>query len=423
MSITKTKAGTYQVSVFYPKAVRELMGVAGQTRFRETISTKQAAVAKEREINKKIKEAQKNGNARSLELKGKILFKTFYKDVFMPLYLTGSTGRAPVVPTKATVEYQRGLFKNHLLPMFGSYSMTYLNSNKEFVVDRLKEKSEHFANIKTVKAYVRQMFEVAEILDYIEYDRVGKSLRLVGQPHKDKLKKERVKKGEFLTVLTAEQLLDWLQATKEDYERGKLSLADYTLFLLTLHLGDRKSESYALQWKHIDLEAGKLYLVQSLDGNRDAKDTKGHKQSIMTLPQDILYLLADWKAEQAKQLEAIGVEQDGEQWLFTYVTREGVRNQPLYSDYLNARIKSVNRRPPELVYLHPHKMRHTFSTLARQGGASMEDISSALTHSNVSTTRTYVNTPDIITTVTHQRFLDRLNSARLEKQKDVQNSN
>lgn len=35
MSITKTKAGTYQVSVFYPKAVRELMGVAGQTRFRE----------------------------------------------------------------------------------------------------------------------------------------------------------------------------------------------------------------------------------------------------------------------------------------------------------------------------------------------------------------------------------------------------
>ena len=420
MSITKTKAGTYQVSVFYPKAVRELMGVAGQTRFRETISTKQAAVAKEREINKKIKEAQKNGNARSLELKGKILFKTFYKDVFMPLYLTGSTGRAPVVPTKATVEYQRGLFKNHLLPMFGSYSMTYLNSNKEFVVDRLKEKSEHFANIKTVKAYVRQMFEVAEILDYIEYDRVGKSLRLVGQPHKDKLKKERVKKGEFLT---AEQLLDWLQATKEDYERGKLSLADYTLFLLTLHLGDRKSESYALQWQHIDLEAGKLYLVQSLDGNRDAKDTKGHKQSIMTLPQDILYLLSDWKAEQAKQLEAIGVEQDGEQWLFTYVTREGVRNQPLYSDYLNARIQSVNRRHPELVYLHPHKMRHTFSTLARQGGASMEDISSALTHSNVSTTRTYVNTPDIITTVTHQRFLDRLNSARLEKQKDVQNSN
>lgn len=419
MSITKTKAGTYQVSVFYPKAVRELMGVAGQTRFRETISTKQAAVAKEREINKKIKEAQKNGNARPLELKGKILFKTFYKDVFMPLYLTGSTGRAPVVPTKATVEYQRGLFKNHLLPMFGSYSMTYLNSNKEFVVDQLKEKSEHFANIKTVKAYVRQMFEVAEILDYIEYDRVGKSLRLVGQPHKDKLKKERMKKGEFLT---AEQLLDWLQATKEDYERGKLSLADYALFLLTLHLGDRKSESYALQWQHIDLEAGKLYLVQSLDGDRDAKDTKGHKQSIMTLPQDILYLLADWKAEQAKQLEAIGIEQDGEQWLFTYVTREGVRNRPLYPDYLNARIQSVNRRHPELVYLHPHKMRHTFSTLARQGGASMEDISSALTHSSVSTTRTYVNTPDIITTVTHQRFLERLDSARLEKQKDVQNS-
>lgn len=419
MSITKTVVGSYHVNVVYSKKVRELMGFAGKTRFRETFPNKAAAIAKEREIKNRIKEAQKCDSVRALELKGKIPFKSFYEQNFMPLYLKGGTGHAQVVPTKATVAYQRSLFKNHLLPMFGDYSMSHLNSNKEFVVKELSAMAQWFANLKTVKSYIRQMFEVAEILDYIEYDCIGKSLRLIGSPRKDKLKSERRKKGEYLT---AEQLLDWLHAAKADYEAGNLCLADYTLFLLTLHLGDRKSESYALQWRHVDLEAGTLKLVQSLDGDSDAKDTKGHKQSIMTLPEEVQLLLIEWKAVQAEQLAQMDIKQTDDQWLFTYVTRAGERNQPLYPDYLNARLASINRRHPELVYLHPHKMRHTFSTLARQGGATMAEISEALTHSNISKMRTYVNTPDIITTATHQRFLERLNSAKPENRKDASNS-
>lgn len=69
----------------------------------------------------------------------------------------------------------------------------------------------------------------------------------------------------------------------------------------------------------------------------------------------------------------------------------------------------------ELAWIHPHKLRHTFSTLARQGGATMEQISESLTHSDVKTTRIYVNTPDIINPEVHRMFVNRLEKERLKK--------
>ena len=41
-------------------------------------------------------------------------------------------------------------------------------------------------------------------------------------------------------------------------------------------------------------------------------------------------------------------------------------------------------------------MRHTGATLARQSGISLEQISEALTHSDTTITKTYVNTPNVI---------------------------
>lgn len=44
----------------------------------------------------------------------------------------------------------------------------------------------------------------------------------------------------------------------------------------------------------------------------------------------------------------------------------------------------------------PHKFRHTGATLAKQAGMSLEAISEALTHSDTITTKTYVNTSNVV---------------------------
>ena len=59
-------------------------------------------------------------------------------------------------------------------------------------------------------------------------------------------------------------------------------------------------------------------------------------------------------------------------------------------------MKSIERRHKHLAHATPHKLRHTGATLARQSGTSLEQISEALTHSDTTITKVYVNTPNVI---------------------------
>ena len=57
-------------------------------------------------------------------------------------------------------------------------------------------------------------------------------------------------------------------------------------------------------------------------------------------------------------------------------------------------MNSIRRRHPELPPASPHKLRHTWATLARQAGTSLNAISEVLTHSDIQITKTYVNTTE-----------------------------
>ncbi|MEN2297146.1 tyrosine-type recombinase/integrase, partial [Enterococcus faecalis] len=109
-----------------------------------------------------------------------------------------------------------------------------------------------------------------------------------------------------------------IQAIQQDFNDQLLTFQDYVLFTLTLNLGDRKSESYALQWKHIDLQKGTILLVQSRDKQGNLTPTKGRKNTKFHLPAPLIELLTKWKNEQAQELLEIGIKQNSEQFLFSY---------------------------------------------------------------------------------------------------------
>ncbi|EKB7628423.1 tyrosine-type recombinase/integrase [Enterococcus faecalis] len=408
MSIKKMNSGNYKVEVFYPKEVREILGVTVQ-RFRKTYPSKKEAEQAEKTILRKIEKVLIEKNERTFELKATISFKDFYEQIWLDMYINGSSGRNRTIPADQTILNTKDLFRLHILPMFGNYSLLELNTNKDLVLHKLNVKAQKYANIKTIKSYVNQLFDIAELLDYIEYNRIAKIIRYVGDPLKQRRKRERVLKGE---ALTAEQLLDWIQAIQQDFNDQLLTFQDYVLFTLTLNLGDRKSESYALQWKHIDLKKGTILLVQSKDKQGNLTPTKGRKNTKFHLPTSLIELLAKWKNEQAQELLKIGINQHAEQFLFTFTDRKGNINVPVHMDYLNYRINSVERRHNHLVHATPHKLRHTFSTLAYEGGATMEQISRALTHSDTKTTEIYVNTPNIVDLSTYEKFEQRLKEAK-----------
>lgn len=169
------------------------------------------------------------------------------------------------------------------------------------------------------------------------------------------------------------------------------------MFYTTFFLGDRKSESYALQWKHINTSKQEIQLVQALDKYKNPKSTKGNKKTTFRIPIELIELLKEWKKHQKAELSKFGIIQSDEQYVFTYIDMKGNVNSPLHSDYLNNKMKSVKRRHPELKHATPHKLRHTGATLAKQAGTSIEAISEALTHSDTITTKTYVNASNVIT--------------------------
>ncbi|MFC4710276.1 tyrosine-type recombinase/integrase [Enterococcus eurekensis] len=411
MAITKLKNNHYKLEVFYPKGVRQILGVTTE-RYRKTFRTKKEAEQAEKDLSQKIQRVLNEKSARSFELSGHIKFKEFYETVWLDMYIAGSTGRSRQIPTATTVSNTKDVFRLHILPMFGEYSIKFLNDNKDFVLRALMKKSQTYANIKIIKSYVNQIFDIAELLEYIEYNRIEKVIRYVGDPKKQQLKAERQLNGE---ALTAEELIAWLDAVNEDYSKGLLIMQDYVLLMLTLNLGDRKSESYALQWKHIDFENGYVSLIQSKDKFGNLKSTKGRKATKFKIPTFLIKLLKEWKQKQKEELLQLGIKQIKEQFLFTYANRSGEVNIPVHVDYLNYRLKSIHRRHEELTQINPHKLRHTFSTLAREGGATMAQISQALTHSDIKTTEIYVNTPNIVDLSTYEKFEKRLDEARQAK--------
>ncbi|HGP8139147.1 TPA: tyrosine-type recombinase/integrase [Streptococcus pneumoniae] len=117
---------------------------------------------------------------------------------------------------------------------------------------------------------------------------------------------------------------------------------------------------------------------------------------IFSISNDLLQLLTSWKKQQKYELAKFGIISNPEQFIFTYIDTKGNINKPLHSDYLNNKMKTIRKRHPELTHATPHKLRHTGATLAKKAGMSLEVISEALTHSDTVTTKTYVNTSNIV---------------------------
>lgn len=391
MSITKTKNGTYRLRIYIPEEVKSSLGVDKKV-IEKRFKTRSEAKKYELELQNKIDKILSGGSA-SLENSGSILFSDFYQNVWWESYKAGQTTSTAKPPSQATIVGTEIAFRKHILPLLGNYSIDFLNQNKQVVLNLLTQKAEKYANFKVIRSYVNSICDWAEELEYIETNRLSKTISRIKATKKIKL--QEAKKDEDL-YLSQEELQAWFTAFEKDLETEKILFKDYVLFYTTFFLGDRKSESYALQWKHINTSEQEIQLVQALDKYKNPKSTKGNKKTTFQIPSELTDLLQEWKKEQKYELAKFGIITNPEQFIFTYIDTRGNINKPLHSDYLNNKMKTIRKRHPELTHATPHKLRHTGATLAKQAGMSLEAISEALTHSDTGTTQIYVNTSNVV---------------------------
>ena len=257
----------------------------------------------------------------------------------------------------------------------------------------MTDKADEYANFKVIRSYVNSIFDWAEELEYIESNKISKTLKRIKSTKKIRLREAR--RDEDL-YLSQNELRDWLKAIADDLENGDLKLKDYVLFFTTFFLSDRKSETYALEWQHIDFKKSEIHLIQALHKYGNIKSTKSNKKTIFSIPKELIIMLQDWKVQQKNELAKFNIIQTNIQFVFTYIDTKGNVNKPLHPDYLNYRMNAIRKRHANLVPATPHKLRHTGATLAKQAGTSLEAISEALTHSGIDITQTYVNTSNVV---------------------------
>ncbi|MCC9831489.1 site-specific integrase, partial [Streptococcus agalactiae] len=120
-----------------------------------------------------------NGSFQNIHDTGDILFSEFYKNILLNSYKSGQTTTTNKPPSKVTIDNTEIVFRLHILPLLGNYSINFLNQNKQVVLNLLTKKAEEYANFKVIRSYVNSIFDWAEELEYIEANRVSKTIKRI----------------------------------------------------------------------------------------------------------------------------------------------------------------------------------------------------------------------------------------------------
>ncbi len=161
----------------------------------------------------------------------------------------------------------------------------------------------------------------------------------------------------------------------------------FPLFWLTAMTGMRRNEVLGLKWPDIDFKKRKVHLNRGLVAvGYEVHETRGKTKTArrsIELDDTTLTVLAGWRAHQASEHAAVGIE-NHEQWVFTDGDGEPVHPHAVYEAF---RRIVHNAGVPTIRF---HDLRHTHGSLLIQDGIHVKVVSERLGHANIAfTMQTY----------------------------------
>jgi len=175
-------------------------------------------------------------------------------------------------------------------------------------------------------------------------------------------------------VLTEEEQKDLLSVPNDRYKTGQ---RNKTLIKFMLDIGLRLAEVINLKWKHINLNSGKVKVVEG----------KGSKDRILWVNGKCLDMLKNWKERQTEEAgEAL-------EYVFTSMSKGTIGNK-MSRRYIQDMVKKYANKAGIDKNISPHTLRHTFATDLYRESNNLRLVQKALGHSDISTTQIYTHIVD-----------------------------
>lgn len=178
---------------------------------------------------------------------------------------------------------------------------------------------------------------------------------------------------------TKDELKTFLEYA-EKHEKYKF----YVLFRLLAFSGMRKSEALALTWNNINFDKAQITINKTLILTPQVEvSTPKTKNSnrIVFIDKKTLSILNEWRLEQKKELLQKGFNAlSPNQLVFSNKNNDYIPPTTI-TNPMNRIIKGSN-----LPHITVHGLRHTYATLAAQGGMAVKQLQAQLGHSDIQTT-------------------------------------
>lgn len=347
--VSRGRGKTYLTSRWYPpdgwslKAIeRELIRQAAE--FERKVKNGEI-ISREEQKDKELREKQEAAKIQTL--------RQFSEKVFMPSLTVRCS-------ENTRCSYQLNL-DNWILPALGDLKMPEITSANISAV-LLSMQSQGKAQGTCVKVYtvLHSLFKMAYMGDVIEKNPMDKVER--PRPRKDEVQGKQV---EAYTVEEVQRILAGLESEPIKWR---------AFLRLLIDTGIRRGEACAIRWRDVDFQANTITISGNLcytpqKGVYLDTPKNGHTRTVDVDP-DVMKLLRALRASQKVISQYVFSQDNG---------------QPIHPQSPTRYMKKFSERygVPDL---HPHKLRHTFASIAITNGADVASVSEKLGHSDKAVT-------------------------------------
>lgn len=259
--------------------------------------------------------------------------------------------------------YQGNLDK-WIYPALGDFKLPEITASQISAL-LLSMQSQGKSHSTAVKVYtiLQSVFKMAYMADAVERNPMDKVER--PKPRKDESRQAAAE------AYTAEELRYILSCLENE------PLKWCTLVRLLADTGMRRGECCGLQWRDIDFKAGTISISGNLCYTADKGvylDTpKNGKTRIVDVDPEIIALLRQLRVEQSKSA------------ISCYVFTQDGSPDPMHPQSPTRYLKKFAQKYG-VADLHPHKLRHSFASIAITNGADIASVSEKLGHTDKAVT-------------------------------------